>query len=258
MKIAVLYICIGEYDKLWSHFYASCEKYFCVSIEKYYFVFTDSRYIEANSTIFCIPQDNLGWPFNTLYRYRMFLRIKEQLLDFDYVVFFNANCEFTAPISIEEFFGVNKKLVACLHPGFFDKNIEVFTYEKREKSEAYICHGRHYFAGGICGGRADTFLHMCYEVLEKITKDLNKGILGIWHDESYWNAYLNNQYDEIVSYLHILTPAYLYPEGWKIPFKPKIILRDKAKVINVCNIKNISSKYTFKNILKKIKKTCSL
>ena len=229
MKIAVLYICTGKYDIFWSDFYCSTEKYFCVTEEKHYFVFTDSESIASSENVSVIYQDNLGWPFNTLYRYKMFLRIKEQLVQFDKIVFFNGNCIIIDQIDFEVFFGCSAKLVACQHPGFFDKNHDEYTYEKREISTAFIRNAWEYFAGGINGGTSRLFLDVCQELSENIDNDLNRGIVAIWHDESHWNAYLNNNYEALKDRLHILSPAYLYPDGWDLPFEKKIILRDKTR-----------------------------
>ncbi|AMK78699.1 MULTISPECIES: family 6 glucosyltransferase [Methylomonas] len=251
MKIGILYICTGKYYSFWEDFYNSSEKYFLSGIEKKYFVFTDSTKIIKSHNVEIIHQDNLGWPFNTLYRYRMFLRIGGELKNFDYIIFLNANCKFIDYISLTDFFGLNKNLVACIHPGFFNKDKSEFTYEKRKKSKAFIENGYYYFPGGIMGGDANIFLNICKSLNYDIEYDLNNGIIAIWHDESYWNAHLNNNYQEIKDDLHILSPSYLYPEGWSIPFEKKVILRDKSKYIDIKGIKETHQKQT--SILKKIR-----
>lgn len=256
LKIAILYICTGEYYKFWPDFYSSCEKHFCKDEQKHYFVFTDSKKFEENNTLSIIHQDNLGWPFNTLYRYRMFLRIKEQLADFEYMVFFNANCQFMIDIRFEEFFGVDKKLVACLHPGFYNKAEQDFTYERRKESMAYVEKGKYYFAGGICGGYKDDFLKMSFQLLHNIDKDLDNGLLALWHDESYWNAYLNNEYEHIQDGLNILNSGYLYPENWSIPFAQKIFLRDKNSVLEIDKIKGLKKRSLLYKIMSKVSKLC--
>lgn len=251
MSIAVLYICTGKYDVFWSDFYTSSEEHFCNSEEKHYFVFTDSiNIIDAhNVTVVC--QDNLGWPFNTMYRYRNFLRIKDKLLDFDKVVFFNGNSLFIKDIKYEDFFGDNKDIVACIHPGFFNKPKESYTYENRVKSLAFISSKYFYVQGAINGGSSHVFMEVCEELANNIDNDLENGIVAVWHDESHWNAYLNNNYELIKDMLHVLSPSYLYPEGWSIPFEPKIILRDKSKHGGHESLRGIKSDKP--NILSKVK-----
>lgn len=229
MKIAILYICTGKYDVFWSEFYSSCERLFCPQVKKHYFVFTDSEQITTTTNISKITQDSLGWPFNTLYRYRMFLRVKEELLKFDKVVFFNGNCVFNMSISYDEFFGNNKSIVACIHPGFYNKNKSDYTLETRQNSTAYTNDRYNYVQGAINGGDAKIFIDICENLTSNIDKDLKNGIVAIWHDESHWNAYLNNNWSSIKTQVNLLTPDYLYPDGWQLPFEPKIILRDKSK-----------------------------
>ena len=107
MRIGILYICTGKYDIFWKDFYLSAERYFMQdqSFIIEYYVFTDSPKLydeENNKHIHRIKQKNLGWPDNTLKRFHIFLRIKEQLeRETDYLFFFNANLLFTSPISKE-------------------------------------------------------------------------------------------------------------------------------------------------------------
>lgn len=255
MKIAILYICTGKYDIFWQDFYLSAKRNFCLSEEKHFFVFTDSKNIEPQDDINIIYQDNLGWPFNTLYRYKMFLRIQNELLKFDKVVFLNANCVFNVKISFEEFFGIDKDYIACLHPGFFNAEVNDFTYEKRNTSMAYVSNQKMYVAGGINGGSAGIFIEYCKILSTNVEKDLQNGIVAIWHDESHWNAFINNNYEQLKDKLQILDPSYLYPDGWKLPFDKKIILRDKNKYGGHNSMRGLNNVNTsFRNILKKLLK----
>ena len=36
----------------------------------------------------------------------------------------------------------------------------------------------------------------------------------------------------------MLTPSYCYAEDWKLPFEPKILVRDKSKYFDAVTIKN--------------------
>jgi hypothetical protein len=229
MKIAILYICTGKYDVFWNEFYTSSEKNFCNLEHRHYFVFTDSKKIVNTANVRVIFQDNLGWPFNTLYRYRLFLRVKEQLLQYDIVVFFNANYFFNQKITHEEFFGVNKAIIVGVHPGYYNKQKDKYPFELRKESLAHVNNTHLYAQGCVNAGNSDEFINICQYLSENIEGDLQNGIVAIWHDESHWNAYINNNYESIKDKLHILSPEYLYPEGWDLPFKPKIILRDKNK-----------------------------
>ncbi len=230
MKIGILYICTGKYDIFWKDFYSSCEKYFIPEAEKHYFVFTDASKIEfenENKNITKIYQENLGWPGNTLKRYEMFLKTKEKIESTDYVFFFNANTVFLKLITEQEFLPTNsEKLVACIHPGFYNAPRQKFTYDRNPRSLAYIPKGsgNYYFAGGINGGITKDFLEAIEEMNKNIQIDLKNNTIAKWHDESHWNKYLLNR-----TYIKRMPPAYLYPEDSHIPFSPKILLVNKEK-----------------------------
>lgn len=237
-SIAILYIALGKYDVFWPDFYESCEKYFCLDSTKQYYVFTDSDQIVTQKNITAIYQDDLGWPFSTLYRYRMFERIKEKLGEFDYVVFLNGNCQFVKSVSLKDFFGVQQNtLIACIHPGYHDANPSSFTTERRFISSAYIKNPKKYYAGGINGGSSNIFLEALLPLNQLIETDLKKGVLAVWHDESYWNAFLNRFLAVKGHSLHELDPGYLYPDNWSLPFSMKIKLRSKSDYFDVEGVK---------------------
>lgn len=48
MKIGILYICTGKYEKFFDEFFSSFEEKFLTNHEKYYFVFTDSNRLFEN------------------------------------------------------------------------------------------------------------------------------------------------------------------------------------------------------------------
>jgi hypothetical protein len=90
VNIAVLYICTGEYWRFWQRFRESAAQHLLLGEHVRYFVFSDQDAVRFPGADVVIPQDNLGWPMNTLYRFRMFLRTRAQLQGFDNVIFFNA------------------------------------------------------------------------------------------------------------------------------------------------------------------------
>jgi len=257
MKIGILYICTGKYEIFWKDFYLSCEKYFIPEAEKHYFVFTDALKIdfeEDNSRIHKIYQNNLGWPHNTLKRYEMFLKIEEELRKFDYLLFLNADLIFLKHIPKEDFIPENGQLlVACKHPGYFNKNRSKFDYEKNKKSLAYINknEGKYYFAGGINGGETSSFIRAMKVLNSNIDNDLKNNIIAKWHDESHWNKYLSDKLEQV----KILEPSFLYPESSNLSFDKVIMIRDKRKYFEYTSVgKNIKNNFMekIKNSLKKI------
>ncbi len=230
MKMAILYICTGKYKIFWKKFYLSCEKYFISNIKKEYFIFTDSDSLKFsdNKNVHIISQKDLGWPYNTLMRYQIFINSQKEWSNCDFTFFFNANLIFNKKINSEDFLPSNKQeLTACLHPGFFNKKRKEFTYEKNPRSTAFIPEykGQYYFAGGINGGITKNFIKVITVIGNNINKDEKNNIIAVWHDESHWNKYINEHINEI----KIISPSYLYPEKWNIPFEKKIIIRNKNK-----------------------------
>ena len=229
MKIAIVYVCTGKYSIFWRDFYLSCEKNFITEAEKDYFVFTDSQEIDFeknNTKIHRIPQQSLGWPKNTLMRYEMFLTKEDVLKSFDYIFFFNANLIFLEKIKAQDFlpFG-DENFTACLHSYYYKHEPKDFTYERNPKSMAYIpkTDGKYYFQGAINGGKSEAFLKAIREMNDNIKKDLANNIISVWWDESHWNKYLLNRHD-----IKILQPSYLFAEGYHLPFKPIILMRNKG------------------------------
>lgn len=225
-NIAILYICTGKYDIFWEDFYKTSEKYFLNNSEKHYFVFTDAQsiYDENCDRVHKIYQKTLGWPYNTLMRFNMFKGIEEKLKEFDYIFFLNANMLFVDYVG-EEILPKEEGLLVAKHPAFYDKDVDEYPYDRNEKSLAYIPYGQGdiYVQGAFNGGKSRDFLQLINELDKNINIDLDNDVIALWHDESQLNRYI------IGKEYKLLDPGYIYPEGWDLPFKAKIIGRDKSK-----------------------------
>ena len=86
-----------------------------------------------------------------------------------------------------------------------------------------------YYAGGFNGGKPEHFLKMAQTIVDNVEKDSEKGLIAVWHDESHMNRYLVSNPPTLA-----LNPSYCYPEnvrvnpnGWHVPFEPKIVALDK-------------------------------
>lgn len=232
-KIAILYVCVGSYVAFWQDFYKSFEKLFLKNAIVEYYVFTDADKIyaeEKNERIHRKYQEDLGWPGNTLFRFKIFETVESELRKFDYIFFMNSNIVCMQEITEEMFLPQKEELLVVQHPGWFDRKPYEYPYDRNRKSSAYIpkTQGQIYVCGGVNGGKAEAFLRVIHDLSKQIEEDYARGIIAKWHDESQLNKYIVKRKD-----YRLLSPAYCYPEGWKIPFEPILLVRDKSKVIQL-------------------------
>lgn len=232
MKIAILYIATGRYTVFWKDFYKNCEKYFLPNHEKTYFIFTDSEEIKLEKNVVKINQPYLGWPYDTLMRFDMFMKVEEQLKEFDYIYFMNATMFPVATVGEEVLPTDEQGLMVMYHPGYYKCDRSTYNYDENPQSLAYIpkYKGEYYFMGCFNGGTAKAFLKLIKDLDSATKKDLEKGIIALWHDESHLNKYMLDKKPLIV------TPEYGFPEG--MPFNQenlaefknniKILIKDKG------------------------------
>lgn len=249
-KIGILYIATGRYHIFWEACYKSIERYFLNDCEKHYFIFTDyteNLYGEEHPLIHRIYQEKLGWPYDTLKRFEIFLKQEDKLKEMDYLFFFNANLEVVRPISLEDLgLHTNRPLTVAKHPGFYNLTNEAFTYDRNPDSQAYIPQGEgtYYVMGGFNGGRSTDYLKLCHSLRTRIDQDEASGIIALWHDESQLNKYVY-EHPEL---FNVIEHSYGYPEEFLISSflkscfidylqlaqssvaKPKIIIRNKAHI----------------------------
>lgn len=244
-KIGILYICTGKYDVFWKDFYLSFEEKFLNDCELHYYVFTDSKNIydsDRNNRIHIKYLETLPWPLITLFRYRYFISIEKDLIDMDYLMFFNSNLKCVEKIYKEDILPRKEKgenLFAVIHPGYEQTKIRNTPLERNKKSWAYVPYnkGKQYTIGAFNGGNAKAFLELSHKLNKAIEEDLKKNIIAKWHDESHFNRYIIERND-----CRILSPEYCYPVGLKVDYKAKITGVSKAEKFDVNNFKGVYEK----------------
>jgi len=219
-KVGLLVIATGKYDQFIPMLYKSMKKYFLINHDVTMFVFTDQE-IPNKDGLVSFPHTHESWPNPTLKRYHVFDKYKEELLKMDYLYYCDADMRFVSEVGDEVLPNSESNLIATEHPGFYGGRRG--TYETRLESTAYVSdnEGECYFAGGFNGGTTEAFLKMSAVIKERVDKDLEKGIIAIWHDESQMNRYL------IDNKPSVLDPSYCYPESWDLPFEKKLLALDK-------------------------------
>lgn len=256
MVIGILYIAIGPYSKFWDGFYESCQKCFLPDIKKEYIVFTD-QVIKVFPSVKVCYQKNLGWPGNTLFRFQMFLKHKEELKKYDYLFFFNGNTEFKNEITSKEFLpSRDESFLICLSWHIYaQRSLDTYPYERNPASTAYIPYGigESYYQGGMNGGRMKEYICLIEECDLQIRKDEENGIVACSHDESHINKYLLSRCIKLVG------TQYGCPQEWAEASTAKIIFRDKNLVLGKRYMRDMKKEISlFKLLCHKLKTLCAI
>ncbi len=225
MRVAILVICTGKYSMFWEGFYSSVKNLFLKQAKKTFFVWTDSCF-SSREDVRYIYQTKLGWPFDTMYRFKMFNAFAEELSKFDYLFFLNINMLVVGEVGIEIIPNESQNgLMGVLHPGYWNKENHFYPYERRTDSNFYIPSqtGLYYYQGCLNGGKTENFLNMSIILDKMIDEDVMKNIIPIWHDESALNWYYHDK--KVLD----LSPSYAVPEDANLTIDRKIIQLDKKK-----------------------------
>ena len=227
MNVAIIFIGTNKYLNFLPSWHESCEKYLFANVEKQYFVFTDGELNSPPENINFYFQEHLSWPYVTLLRFNTILKAKEELENFDWIIFLDADMLIVKEIKAEEFF-TEKPYIGVHHPCHFmnmnPHNKFPGAFETNKNSTACISEGDDtsvYFQGCLWGGKVLQIIEMMEELDKRIQKDLKNDVIAIWHDESHMNKFFAERRNDI----HVLPPSYAYPEifSQSCNFEPKII-----------------------------------
>lgn len=248
--IGILFVGTGKYIDFLPGFIDTFQKHFLPTQRKRYFVYSDKppKSIQGVDIRYCeVPLE--PWPMATLRRYDYFLSNAKEWLECSHVIFANANLRPQNEIEFDEIFGDGSEDVfGTRHPGYAFKKKKIWhrrspgDFETNPKSTAYMRPGHHiYFAGGFNGGTTEAWLRLSGSLSANIRADLARNVNGTgwakWHDESHINHYFNE-----ISKPRILSPSYLYPEGWNLPCERKILILDKSKLGGHDALRSIQTK----------------
>lgn len=218
-NIGLLITATGKYISFVDSLIESAEKHFCKDHKVTYYVFTDSQMI-SNDKVVYVYQQRLGWPYDTMMRFEIYANNSDLFAKEDYLFACDADMLFVDCIGNE----ILSNRVGTIHPGFYNKSRNEYSYETDPTSLACIFpnEGTIYFAGGFYGGSREEFHTLITILSDRIRKDLNNGIIAVWHDESHLNRYFID-FEPTLK----LSPSYCYPESWKLPYTPRLIALDK-------------------------------
>lgn len=217
-NIGLLIIATNKYISFLQPLLESADKFFLKNCNVSYYIFSNKfdSTLKTKRNIKFFNINHEPWPNMTLKRYDFFNKEENSLQLCDYLYYCDADMKFVNDVGTE----ILSDLVGTIHPGFFNSNNIQYTYERNPLSQAYIPFGQgnRYYAGGFNGGSSKLFLKMAKNIVLWRNLDETKGLIPIWHDESYMNKYmlLNRPTLE-------LSPSYCYPEHWNLPFVPRLI-----------------------------------
>ena len=224
MKILILTIATNKYIQFVERLYDNIEENFLNGHDIQGLLFTEHD-VETSDNIKVSQIEHEDWPMPTLKRYNYFIKEKEFISQFDYCYYFDVDMGIVGKVG-DEILG---DLVATMPPyqSFYPK--EQRTYDRNPQSHAYVPQGKEgelYYAGGFNGGSTEKFLEMSKVIAERVTDDLQRGVIALWHDESQMNRYLIDNPPTLS-----LTPSYCFAEEQMqnpdYPYEAKIIALKK-------------------------------
>lgn len=210
MNIGLLIIATGKYKVFLKDLISSGDIYFFKNEEDKvkYFLFVDEPVdIDTNRETIQTIIEHKPWPFPTLFRYKNFMLIKEELENLDYIYYVDSDMKFENFVDKE----ILGDIVCTEHPWFPDSGAGIGkrgTPENNPKSLAYIPDDFDfkYMQNCFFGGSKSCVLNMFRFLANQIDIDYKRGIIAKWHDESHANKFyalyatkiLNSEY----SYSH--------------------------------------------------------
>ena len=235
MKLAVIFIGTNKYLNFLPSWHEACEQYLAPNTEKKYFVFTDGQLEGVPDNIIPYYQEHLPWPDITLHRFGTILKAKDQLEEYDYVLFLDADMRIVDTVKEEDLFS-DKKYIGVHHPCHF-MGMNPHTkfpgaFETDSRSCAAISEEDDistYWQGCLWGGKVPDVIGMIEELDSRVKRDDEQGIVAVWHDESQMNKFFIENKSEV----HTLGPQFAYPEVFAgyCEFEPVIVhlAKDNSK-----------------------------
>lgn len=225
MKITYIFTATGRYSIFIPKLVESGLKNFLPDEDVDFITFTDSdEYEHIQSKLRVIKHEKMGWPYDTLKRFHLLKSIEDKI-DSDYIFYGNANMIFNQLVLKDEVFKSDPDMLAVIHPCFYNSPKNSFPYERNPESTAFVDfgeEGEHYYQGCFFGGKKIPFMKMISKLMVNVDKDLEKGIIAEWWDESHMNKFF------IENPPQPLDSGFAYPENMNLPFDKKIIQLNKS------------------------------
>ena len=234
-SLGVLVIATGNYVKFIEPLFTSILKN-CSQIDRISFhVFTDQTNLDFKDDykVKFHYWPHSEWPNPTLLRYHAFSKYIKEIDFYQNLIYLDVDMSVRSDLLKIQ----SKELFAVLHPGY--KNKERKPFDNNKISTSYLVPESrfHYVCGGVQGGSSESYLSAVSQMKSWIESDLDNGIIARWHDESYWNKYVNQHMSKSL----ILGREYCWPEQWvttKNPGKIIALMKDHAATRNNFSLKS--------------------
>lgn len=211
-SIGIICLANGPYSIFIDNLIDSCEEKFLPNYDKEYFIITDKEdnYTQQYNSNTIIKSRN-GWPLDCLLRPQYSYELINQTKHLDYLYFFNANMYIHSEIN-EDILPDENGLIGVEHPHYTHRQNHMFTYDRNEKTNAYIPlgDGEIYYQACFWGGTTKKFMELSKTITEWVNQDIKNEVEPIWLDESYLNKYF------ILNPPKILPSTYAWPENFPI------------------------------------------
>ena len=246
-KLGVILIATGKYSEFIEPLLKSIQSFNNFNYEISYYIFSDTDYSNEAKKINSYYWSETNWPYPTLLRYHKICEIKEILIKNDFLIYLDIDMQ------VKEFFPDFKDnyILAVKHPGYV--KTKKAPFENNKLSKAYLSKAERqiYVCGGVQGGDAKIYLNICQQIKNDIDVDLEKNYIPKWHDESYWNKYVNKAIHK-----QVLDRSYCWPEQWVTTQNPGRIVALQKRHQDFRNNIKLSKKLKFEisNLFMTLKK----
>jgi hypothetical protein len=230
MSIGIICLANGPYSIFINNLIESCEEKFLPKYNKEYFIITDNEdAYSKKSNCTTILKSRNGWPLDCLLRPKYSYELEDKTKHLDYTFFFNANIYIHSEVN-EDILPDESGLVGVEHPHYTHRQNHLFTYDRNEKTNAYIPlgEGEIYYQACFWGGKTKNFMELSKTIEEWTEEDRQNGVEPVWLDESYLNKYF------LLNPPKTLSSMYAWPESFPIYSNTppiKIIQLEKSNYI---------------------------
>lgn len=209
-KIAIFVGATGAYSQYLKQFVETARKFLFPTLEKRFIIFTDQPDIVSGDDIRTIHVEARVWPHYVMRKFKYIIDSVELWANVDWCALFNVNIRFQHPMPTSILPGENDEL-AILSFGWHSRKRP--PVETRPQFRCALRTGhkeRDYWQASMVLGARDKFLIACTKMEQDMCVDREKGLVAVWHDESYLNHYCDRKKIKLITY------DYCYPEGCRL------------------------------------------